>query len=228
MQPNIFNFVHPEGWRFVGIFAGVTLLLSLFSPFMTWVGFILTCWCVYFFRDPKRVVPQREGLVVSPADGKVVLIQDMTPPEEFGMGTEPLTRVSIFLNVFDVHVNRAPIAGKIRKMIYHPGKFLNAASDKASDENERAVMITTMADGQEVATVQIAGLIARRIITEVAQGDSLRTGQRYGLIRFGSRTDVYLPKGVSPMVIVGQHVIGGESVLADLASSEPIRIGEVI
>jgi phosphatidylserine decarboxylase len=228
MLANILSLVHPEGWRFVGIFAGITLVFSLISPFLTWVWFILTGWCLYFFRDPKRYVPQREGLVLSPADGKVVLIQEITPPEEFGMGTEPLTRISVFLNVFNVHVNRAPASGNIRKMIYHPGKFLNAASDKASQENERSSMVITMNDGQEIAVVQIAGLIARRIVTEVTQGDPIRGGQRYGLIRFGSRCDVYLPKGVTPRVAVGQTVIAGESILADLASDEAACQVEVI
>jgi len=181
---------------------------------------------IYFFRDPDRVVPSRAGLIVSPADGMVQLIMPAVPPPELEMGEAPLTRISVFLNVFNVHVNRVPVEGRVVKARYMAGKFLNAALDKASDENERMSVRLAMQDGREIAFVQIAGLVARRILYDIKDDQQVKTGERYGLIRFGSRCDVYLPAGVAPLVCVGQTTIGGETVLADLAASEAARTGE--
>lgn len=216
--------MHPEGRRFVAIFAAITVVLFLLSSVLGWIGVGLTVWCYYFFRDPKRAVPQRDGLIVSPADGIVSLIEPAVPPAELGMTDQPLTRVSVFMNVFNCHVNRAPIAGKITAIAYRPGKFFNASLDKASVDNERNSLCIQMADGRQIAVVQIAGLVARRIVCFKAKGDMIDTGARFGLIRFGSRLDVYLPDGVMPTVALGQTMVAGETVLADLTSSEPRRI----
>ncbi len=216
--------MHPEGRRFVAIFAGITLVLFLISEPLGWIGVGLTVWCYYFFRDPRRATPMREGLVISPADGIVSLIGPAVPPAELGMGPEALTRISIFMSVFNCHVNRAPIAGTVGAIAYRPGKFLNASLDKASEDNERNSLRIDLADGRSIAVVQIAGLVARRIVCFVSQGASLRTGERFGLIRFGSRLDVYLPPGVAPLVAPGQTMVAGETVLADLTSSEAARM----
>ncbi len=216
--------MHPEGRRFVAIFAGLTLLLFLLWEPLGWIGVGLTVWCYYFFRDPKRSVPDRGGLIVSPADGVVSLIEPAAPPPELGMGDTPLTRVSVFMSVFNCHVNRAPISGRIEKMVYRPGKFLNASLDKASDDNERNSLVIAMEDGRKLAVVQIAGLVARRIVPFVREGNSLLTGERFGLIRFGSRLDVYLPHGVEPQVALGQTMIAGESIIADLAQGDTPRM----
>ena len=217
--------MHKEGLKFVGIFAAITVVLFLISDVLGWIGVVLTIWCYYFFRDPKRSVPTREGLIVSPADGIVSLIEMATPPEELGVGTAPLLRVSVFMNVFNCHINRAPIAGTVKALAYRPGKFLNASLDKASSDNERSSMCIEMADGRQLVVVQIAGLVARRILGFVQKGQSLRTGERFGLIRFGSRLDVYLPEGVNPLVALGQTMIAGETVLADLISKDAPRQG---
>lgn len=217
--------MHPEGRRFIAIFAGVTVILFLIWPVLGWIGVGLTVWCYYFFRDPARITPDREGLIVSPADGIVSLIEDVVPPPELGMADVPLCRVSVFMNVFNCHVNRTPILGRVVAVSYRPGKFFNASLDKASVDNERNSLCIEMADGRQIAVVQIAGLIARRIVCFVKQGDVLQTGERFGLIRFGSRLDVYLPSGVMPLVAVGQSMIAGETVLADLAGTEPARRG---
>ncbi|MCF3593650.1 phosphatidylserine decarboxylase [Rhodobacteraceae bacterium LMO-12] len=216
--------MHPEGRRFVAIFAGLTLLLFLLWEPLGWIGVGLTVWCYYFFRDPKRSVPDRAGLIVSPADGVVSLIEPAAPPPELGMGDTPLTRVSVFMSVFNCHVNRAPISGRIEKMVYRPGKFLNASLDKASEDNERNSLVIAMEDGRKLAVVQIAGLVARRIVPFVREGNSLLTGERFGLIRFGSRLDVYLPEGVEPQVALGQTMIAGESIIADLAQGDTPRM----
>ncbi len=208
--------MHPEGYRFVGIFAVISLVMFWLSEPLGWLGVGATVWCYYFFRDPKRAVPQGAGLIVSPADGVVSLIEPAVPPVELGMGPEPLTRVSVFMNVFDCHVNRTPIAGKVAAIAYRPGKYLNASLDKASVDNERNSLCLELPDGRKIAVVQIAGLVARRIVCFTHQGQALRTGERFGLIRFGSRLDVYLPPGVQPMVAIGQGMISGETVLADL------------
>ncbi|WP_114285267.1 phosphatidylserine decarboxylase [Candidatus Halocynthiibacter alkanivorans] len=208
--------MHPEGRKFVATFAAVTVGLFLLSDILGWVGVILTIWCYYFFRDPERVTPTGPGLIISPADGIVSLIEPAIPPAELGMADEPLTRVSVFMNVFNCHVNRAPIAGEITAVAYRPGKFFNASLDKASVDNERNSLCIRMADGRSIAVVQIAGLVARRIVCFVKPGSEMQTGERFGLIRFGSRLDVYLPNGVEPMVKVGQTMIAAESVIADL------------
>jgi len=216
--------MHPEGYRFVGIFAAITLVLFLVWEPLGWIGVGLTVWCYYFFRDPKRSVPLADGLIISPADGVISLIEPAVPPAELGMGPEALTRVSVFMNVFNCHVNRAPIAGKVVAIAYRPGKFFNASLDKASSDNERNSLCLELPDGRQIAVVQIAGLVARRIVCFVQQGKVLNTGERFGLIRFGSRVDVYLPNGVQPMVALGQSMVAGETVIADLASTAPRRM----
>ena len=218
--------VHREGWRFVAIFAAVTLVLFwLHVPLLPWVGVVLTLWCGYFFRDPERVTPLGETLVISPADGVVSQIIDVIPPSELDLPREQFTRISVFMNVFDVHVNRSAMAGRIAKLTYVPGAFLNAELDKASEDNERQAITLERADGSRIGIVQIAGLVARRIVKFVEEGDSLQSGQRFGLIRFGSRVDVYVPKAVAPLVCVGQRAIAGETVLADLAVTGEPRLG---
>jgi phosphatidylserine decarboxylase len=219
--------LHPEGYRFLAVFGAVTLVLFLIWPPLGWIGVALTVWCYYFFRDPARVTPTREGLLVSPADGVISLIEPAVPPAELGMGPASMTRVSVFMNVFDCHVNRLPIGGNIAAVAYRAGKFLNASLDKASVDNERNALAITLADGRQVAVVQIAGLVARRILCDVKPGDVLETGARFGMIRFGSRVDVYLPEGVQPLVALGQVMTSGETVIADLHATEPARLGEV-
>jgi len=208
--------MHPEGRKFVAAFTAATIVLWLIWAPLFWIGLVLTIWCYYFFRDPVRIVPLRDGLVVSPADGVVSLIQPAVPPAELGMEAKPLTRVSIFMNVFNCHVNRAPVPGTVGAVAYRPGKFLNASLDKASEDNERMSLRLDMVDGQALAVVQIAGLVARRIVCFVDRGRRLDVGERFGLIRFGSRVDVYLPDGVVPLVGLGQTMVAGETVLADL------------
>lgn len=219
--------VHKEGYPFIGLFAAVTAVLFLIWQPLGWVGVVLTVWCYYFFRDPDRHTPQRVGLLVSPADGVVSLIEPAAPPPELGLGEAPLTRVSVFMNVFNCHVNRVPIAGTITAVAYRPGKFLNASLDKASVDNERNAVAVQMADGRQIAVVQIAGLVARRIVCDVKPGAVLETGERFGMIRFGSRLDIYLPEGVRPLVALGQTMVSGETVIADLSSDEPARLAEV-
>lgn len=219
--------IHREGWPFIALFALGAVLLGLLWEPLGWIGLILTGWCAYFFRNPDRVTPSRDGLVISPADGVVCMVGHAVPPTELGMGSEPRMRVSVFMSVFDVHVNRIPLDGRVTKIAYKPGKFLNASLDKASEDNERMAVKLEMADGREVAFVQIAGLVARRIKCDLVEGQEVRAGQRYGLIRFGSRVDVYVPDGVAPQVVCGQRCIAGETVLADIASAEPAREGEV-
>jgi len=216
--------IHREGHKWVIIFAAVTAVLFLIWQPLGWIGCILTLWCLYFFRDPDRVTPQRGKLVISPADGVVNLITEASPPPELGLGDMTRTRVTIFMNVFNCHVNRAPVAGKIKRIAYRPGLFLNASLDKASDDNERNSMVIEREDGSEIVVVQIAGLVARRIVCDVKEGDTLKAGERYGIIRFGSRLDVYLPEGAIPLVALGQTAIAGETVLADEISVEPHHI----
>ncbi|MBR9971258.1 phosphatidylserine decarboxylase [Magnetospirillum sp. J10] len=219
--------IHREGWPFIALFAVAALLLGwLWGP-LGWLGLMATLWCVYFFRNPDRVTPTREGLVISPADGVVCLVGDAVPPAELGLGDLARPRVCVFMSVFDVHVNRAPLSGRVTKLAYHAGKFVNAALDKASEENERMAVALELADGRSIAFVQIAGLVARRIKCDLVEGQQIRAGERFGLIRFGSRVDVYFPDGVQPQVALGQRCIAGETVLADLAAAEPARLGEV-
>lgn len=211
--------VHREGYRFIAAFAVATLVLFLVSDVLGAIGLVLTVWCVYFFRDPPRVTPTRAGLVVSPADGVVSGVAPAIPPAELGLGPEPRTRVSVFMNVFDCHVNRAPVAGRVARVAYHPGRFLNASLDKASDENERNGLVIALADGRTLGVVQIAGLVARRIVCFTGEGASLLTGERFGLIRFGSRVDVFLPEAAVPRVAVGQTAVAGETVLAEFGGT---------
>jgi len=218
--------IHPAGWPFIAIFAAAGAAMTWWLPPLGFVGLVLTAWCVYFFRDPPRVTPHRDGLVISPADGVVQSIVQAPPPEELEMGTAPLTRVAVFMNVFNVHVNRVPTDGTISASAYRPGKFLNASLDKASEFNERQGLKVTTAAGQDIGFVQIAGLVARRILCHAKVGDQMRAGERFGMIRFGSRVDVYLPQGISPLVAVGQLAVAGETVLADLNSDEAPRGGE--
>ena len=227
MLSTVIKPVHKEGYPFIGIFAAVTVVLFLIWQPLGWVGVVLTVWCYYFFRDPDRYTPQRDGLLVSPADGVISLIEPSVPPVELGLGEAPLTRVSVFMNVFNCHVNRLPIAGTVTAVSYRPGKFLNASLDKASEDNERNSLAVQMADGRMLAVVQIAGLVARRIVCDVKPGTVLETGERFGMIRFGSRLDVYLPEGVRPLVALGQTMVAGETVLADLDAGEPARLAEV-
>jgi phosphatidylserine decarboxylase len=206
--------IHPEGYPFIGAFALASLILFwIWSP-LGWIGMVLTAWCALFFRDPQRVTPQGEGIVVAPADGRVSLIVQAVPPPELQLGERPLPRVSIFMSVFNCHVNRSPVAGRIERIVYRPGKFINAELDKASEDNERNSLVIATPGGR-IGVVQIAGLVARRIVSFVREGQSLASGERFGLIRFGSRLDVYLPDGAKPLVAVGQTAVAGETVLAD-------------
>ena len=211
--------MHKEVRKFVAIFAAITVVLGLIWEPLFWLGAGVTVWCYYFFRDPVRIIPQQDGLVISPADGVVSLIEQVVPPVEMDLGSEPLTRVSVFMNVFNCHVNRAPVAGKVVDITYHHGKFLNASLDKASIHNERNSVTLETANGTRIGVVQIAGLVARRIVCFVEERHTLHTGQRFGLIRFGSRLDVYLPHGITPMVAVGQTAVAGETILADLLAT---------
>jgi phosphatidylserine decarboxylase len=215
--------IHREGHRFIAIFAVITLALFWLLPPLGWIGVILTAWCAYFFRDPERVTPVRDGLVVSPADGRVSAIVEVVPPAEMNLGVELRTRVSVFMNVFDCHVNRAPVAGTITLINYTPGLFVNAELDKASEDNERNALVLEMDDGEKIGVVQIAGLVARRIVCWAKVDDPLSVGERFGLIRFGSRLDVYLPPGKPALIALGQRAVAGETVLADLASKEAPR-----
>ena len=219
--------IHREGHKYIIIFAVVTLLLFLLWEPLGWIGVLLTAWCAYFFRDPERVTPLRDGLIISPADGVVQSVMDAVPPAELEMGEDPRTRISIFMNVFDVHVNRTPATGEITRAAYTPGKFLNAELEKASEDNERNAVRMTTDGNKDVAFVQIAGLVARRIVSHIEPGQKVLAGERFGLIRFGSRMDVYLDEGMKPMVCVGQRAVGGETVLADEKSRERARVGEV-
>lgn len=218
--------IHRAGWPFIAIFFVVSVVLGFFWTPLLWIGLLLTAWCVYFFRDPPRMTPLREGLIIAPADGRVQWVAPAVPPPELGLGDGEMMRISIFLNVFDVHINRIPVGGKVTTLEYHAGKFLNASLDKASEENERQSVLIELADGHKIGVVQIAGLVARRIVCDLKAGQAVMTGERFGLIRFGSRTDLFLPEGVAPLVAVGQRAVGGETVFADLAGSEAARTAE--
>lgn len=217
--------INRDGWKFVAIFFAISLLLGWLWQPLFWLGLIATAWCVYFFRDPVRVTPLDPALVTSPADGMVSAVRPRVPPPELGLGTAALPCVSVFLNVFDVHVNRTPVPGRVAVRAYHAGKFLNAAADKASDENERQSWQIEAHGGQKVGLVQIAGFVARRILAFVEPGAILQAGDRVGLIRFGSRCDVYLPEGVVPLVLEGQKAIAGETVLARLDGAQTAPSG---
>ena len=212
--------IHPEGYPFIGAFAFASLILFwLWSP-LGWIGVVLTVWCVYFFRDPPRTTPIREGLIISPADGRVSQVTAAVPPAELGLGSKPLMRVSIFMSVFDCHINRSPVSGRIERIHYKAGVFLNADLDKASEDNERNSFVMVTAGGVRIGVVQIAGLIARRIVKFSQEGQAVAAGERIGMIRFGSRVDVYLPENVRPLAGVGQMATAGETVIADLNSKD--------
>ena len=218
--------IHPEGYPFIGGFALASLVLFWLWPPLGWLGTILTAWCAYFFRDPVRVTPIAEGVVIAPADGRVSLVVNAVPPPELALGDRPLPRVSIFMSVFDCHVNRAPVTGRIERIAYTPGKFLNADLDKASEDNERNALVI-VSGAARIGVVQIAGLVARRIVVWIKEGQDIGAGERIGMIRFGSRVDVYLPAGTAPLVSVGQTAIAGETVIADLgtlASGRSFRV----
>jgi len=215
--------IHPEGYPFIGGFALASLVLFwLWSP-LGWLATVATLWCAYFFRDPPRVTPTREGIVVAPADGRVSRLATAVPPKELDLGERPLLRISIFMSVFDCHVNRSPLAGRIERMVYRAGAFVSADLDKASESNERNAFVIATGSGIRIAVIQIAGLVARRIVPFVREGDIIGAGQRIGMIRFGSRVDVYLPAGTWPLVGEGQTTIAGETVLADLGVLQPER-----
>lgn len=208
--------MHPAGRKFVASFAAITLVLFLLWEPLGWIGVGLTVWVYYFFRDPERVIPNDHGIMVSPADGIVSLLEPAVPPSELGLGTEPMTRVSVFMSVFNCHVNRIPAAGHITTVAYHHGKFLNASLDKASEQNERNGITVELDDGRQYGVVQIAGLVARRIMCWSEEGSDMQRGERFGLIRFGSRLDIYLPNGTEPTVQIGQTMIAGETIIARL------------
>jgi phosphatidylserine decarboxylase len=214
--------VHPEGYPFIGGFALASLILFwVWSP-LGWIGTGLTVWCALFFRDPARVTPVRDGLVVAPADGRISMITKVLPPAELGLGDKPLPRISIFMSVFNCHVNRSPVAGRIERIAYRPGAFINAELDKASEDNERNSLVISTQNGR-VGVIQIAGLVARRIVSFVREGQTIGAGERFGLIRFGSRLDVFLPEGTNPLVSEGQTAIAGETILADFRLSDQGR-----
>ncbi|MBT5073454.1 MAG: phosphatidylserine decarboxylase [Kordiimonadaceae bacterium] len=225
---SVFVPIHREGHKFIGVFAVVTFMFFLMDlDFMVTIGIILTLWCAYFFRDPDRITPQKEGLIIAPADGVVQSVKTSVPPAELDMGDEQRIRVSIFMNVFDVHVNRVPADGKIIRQVYTPGKYLNASLEKACEDNERHALLLETTSGKYVAFVQIAGLVARRILCWAEDEKEMKAGERFGLIRFGSRVDVYLPKGVNSLVSVGQRAIAGETVIASEKGREKNRDGEI-
>jgi len=236
IKKTMFVPIHPAGFPFIGISAAVTLILASICSILGFVGLVLTCWCIYFFRNPVRTTPVREGLIISPADGIVNKITEAELPPELKdcktdgdelFSNEKVTRVSVFLNVFDVHINRVPVSGEIKKVVYHPGKFLNANLDKASLDNERSTVLIKIDNyPSSLVFVQIAGFIARRIICQLKAGDKVDAGNIYGLIRFGSRADIYLPPRVKPLVSEGQRMIAGETVIADFKSAEEQRLGE--
>tara|TARA_R110000787_G_scaffold32371_12_gene85667 strand:+ start:398 stop:1111 length:714 start_codon:yes stop_codon:yes gene_type:complete len=224
--------LRPEGRIFVALFAAAALILFLLADFLGWIGVILTIWCVFFFRDPDRITPTEPGLVISPADGVVQQAVMAIPPSELNMGDAPMKRIGIFMNVFDCHVNRSPVDGTIVASAYRPGAFVNAEFDKASEENERRALHIRTDSGTDIAVVQIAGLVARRIICWAPDGQDLKTGERYGMIRFGSRVDVYLPQTARVLAVAGQRAVAGETVIAtldthDAAIGEDDRTGEI-
>ncbi|MFK8039950.1 MAG: phosphatidylserine decarboxylase [Rickettsiaceae bacterium] len=214
------NIIHKEGYVFIVIFIVITFLFASFSSALGWIGFLCTAWCVYFFRNPSRFVPDHDDLVVGPADGIVQQVVEIAPPLELGLGDDTMIRVSIFLNIFNVHVNRIPASGKILSLNYNPGKFFNASLDKASQYNERQSVVMETKSGHKLVFVQIAGLIARRIVCNLEEENEVKIGERYGIIRFGSRVDIYLPLKTAVFVSEGQTCIGGETIIANFASNK--------
>lgn len=221
---------HPAGIPFIGGGVIAAIIFFTFSEFLGILALVFAGFCLYFFRDPERVTPQKSSLVVSGADGEIsAIIGDVSLPSEFaGADDGRYTRISTFLSVFDVHVNRSPVSGKIIRKVYSPGKFINADLDKASEDNERCSLLIETPEGHKICVVQIAGLVARRILNDVKEEQDIAAGARYGIIRFGSRVDIYIPEGISPLVCVGQRAIGGETVFADFENDEPARVGSVV
>ena len=218
---NFFPPINTAGYPFIILFALFALILSLISDFLGWIGVILTLWCVYFFRDPERVIPEKKNIIISPADGKILFAGLSKTPENLSDNKQrDLNKVSIFMNIFNVHVNRIPISGKVIWLKYVPGTFLNASLDKSSEDNERMIVKIEVSKGIFIYVVQIAGLIARRIKCDLTENESVTIGQRYGLIRFGSRVDVYFPKDFNILVNKGQTSISGETILADFNSTK--------
>src|SRR5436309_4256042 len=217
--------IHPDGWKFIALAALVTIVLFFVRAPLGWAGVIVTLWMMYFFRDPWRITPTRPGLIVSPADGIVVALAPAPPPPELAMGSEPVPRIGIFLNLFDVHVARAPVGGRLATRRYTKGRFVNASLDKASEHNERLAIRMVTDDGPDIAFVLIAGLVARRIVCQAYEGQRLAAGERIGLIRLGSRVDVYCLPPYVPLVVSGQRMVAGETVLADRMATEPPRQG---
>jgi len=216
--------IHKEGHIFIIIFAAITFLFSSASTSFGWICFMATVWCVYFFRDPVRIVPNIKGGVISPADGIVQSISNEKPPVELGLDDQEMIRISVFLNIFNIHVNRVPSDGKIVTLHYHPGKFFNASLDKASVHNERQSVLMETSTGHKIVFVQIAGLLARRIVCELEENLTVSAGQKFGIIRFGSRVDVYLPIGTSIKIAVGQTMVAGETIIADLTEKKQASI----
>lgn len=210
----IFPAIHPEGLKILLCFVGLFLLLGITSTILAWMGFVLCVFTFYFFRNPDRAIPQKESYVLSPADGVVSNIKPVIPPKELDLGDKPLTRISIFMSVFNVHVNRTPMSGTVHKLNYRPGKFVNI-SDKDSEDNERQEISLITTSGKKIGVIQIAGLVARRIYCPLKEGQKLKAGERFGMIRFGSRLDVFLPEGIEPKVVLGQIAVAGETILAD-------------
>lgn len=209
--------IHKEGYKFIIIFALITAIFALLSDGLGLIGLVLTLWCVFFFRDPERVIPVEEKAIVSPADGIVTLVEyGVNAPEDLEYGDKKFNKISVFLNVFNVHVNRTPVAGLVTKVKYKPGKFLSANVAEASSENERNSAVVRTADGTEIIFVQVAGLVARRIVSDIKEGQEVKMGDRYGIIRFGSRADIYLPEDVAIKSLVGQTMVGGETIIAKL------------
>ena len=219
--------IHPQGYPFIGAFALLSLILFWWWPPLGWIGLLATAWCTFFFRDPTRVTPVREGLIVAPADGRVSRVTNAVPPNDLGLGERPLPRVSIFMSVFNCHVNRSPAGGRLERIVYRAGTFINAELDKASEDNERNALVIATPGGR-IGLVQIAGLIARRIVCFVRESQPIAAGERIGLIRFGSRVDVYLPEGATSLVAEGQTAIAGETVIADLKAANADAISHRI
>jgi phosphatidylserine decarboxylase len=209
--------IHKEGYKFILIFSLVAIILALLSNLLGLIGLVATLWCIFFFRDPERIIPVDKNIIISPADGVVTRVDyGVATPEDLGYGNKRFNRISVFLNVFNVHVNRVPVEGVVTKISYKSGKFLSANADEASVENERNAVVVKTADGYEVIFIQVAGLVARRIISDLKEGQKVKMGERYGIIRFGSRADIYLPEDVEIKTLVGQTMIGGETVIAHI------------
>ncbi len=209
--------IHKEGYKFILIFGLATIILALLSDTIGLIGLVLTLWCIFFFRDPERVIPVEDNIIISPADGVVTRVEyGVEAPAEINWGSKKCNKISVFLNVFNVHVNRVPLGGTITKLVYSPGKFVSANLDEASHENERSIAVVKTANGTEIAFAQVAGLVARRIVSDLREGQQVKIGERYGIIRFGSRADIYLPENVKIKALIGQTMIGGESIIAKI------------